>query len=370
MIMPVTVRPVKKSEPSNLKAASIRISAIVLALIASSLFILLLNLNPIDVYIKMVQGAFGTAYRVRETIVKAIPLVITSLGIGIAFRMQFWNIGGEGQIAMGAFAATFIALEMGDMSKPIVLLLMIVAGMLVGGLWALIPAFFKAQWGTNETIVTLMMNYIGIKWVTYLQYGPWKDPKSLGFPKIANFSDNAILPEVFGVHIGWIIALVLVVLVHIFIHHTKKGYEVAVIGESINTARYAGINIKKTILIAIMLSGGLCGLVGMIQASAVNNTLSVEITGGVGYTAIITAWLAALSAPVILVVSVLFAALLEGGSYIQTVFGIPQAAAEILQGIILFFVLGSEFFVRYKFVFDWKHKKTVDTQATVGKGVN
>ncbi|HYE80669.1 MAG TPA: ABC transporter permease [Clostridia bacterium] len=367
--MPVTVHPIKKSEPSRMKAASVRIGAIVLALVASSLFILLLKLNPIDVYVKMVQGAFGTAYRVRETIVKAIPLVITSLGIGIAFRMQFWNIGGEGQIAIGAFAATFFALNMGDMPRPILLLVMIIAGMLAGGIWALIPAFFKAQWGTNETIVTLMMNYIGIKWVTYLQYGPWRDPKSLGFPKIANFSDNAVLPELFGIHIGWLIALVLVAAVHIFMNHTKKGYEVAVIGESINTARYAGINIKKTILIAIMLSGGLCGLVGMIQASAVNNTLSVEITGGVGYTAIITAWLAALSAPVILIVSVLFAALLEGGSYIQTVFGIPQAAAEILQGIILFFVLGSEFFVRYKFVFVKRNQSIDRHQVPAGKEV-
>ena len=364
MIMPVTIRAIKKSEPSRMKAASIRIGAIVLALVASSLFILLLKLNPGDVYVKMVQGAFGTAYRTRETIVKAVPLVITSLGIAIAFRMQFWNIGGEGQIAIGAFAASYFALFMNDMPKPVLLLVMMLAGMLAGGLWALIPAFFKAQWGTNETIVTLMMNYIGIKWITFLQYGPWKDPKSLGFPKIANFPENAVLPKLLGIHIGWVIALLFVVVIYVFLNHTKKGYEIAVIGESINTARYAGINIKKTILIAIMLSGGLCGLVGMIQASAVNYSLSVEITGGVGYTAIITAWLSALSAPVILVVSVLFAALLEGGSYIQTVFGIPQAAAEILQGIILFFVLGSEFFVRYKFVFVKKH------QINVGKEVH
>jgi simple sugar transport system permease protein len=205
----------------------------------------------------MVQGAFGTAYRFKETIVKAIPLVITSLGIAIAFKMQFWNIGGEGQIAMGAFAATYFALFMNDMPKPLLLLVMMLAAMVMGGLWALIPAFFKAQWGTNETIVTLMMNYIGLKWVTFLQYGPWKDPKSLGFPKVAVFPDNAILPELFGIHIGWVIALVLVAAVYIFLNHTKKGYEIAVIGESMNTARYAGINIKKTILIAIMLSGGL-----------------------------------------------------------------------------------------------------------------
>lgn len=355
MVLPVSIHPIKKSEPSRAKVAAIRIGSIILALAASSIFILILDLNPIDVYIKMVQGAFGTAYRFRETIVKAIPLVITSLGIAIAFRMQFWNIGGEGQIAMGAFAATYFALYMNDLPKPLLLLVMMIAAMVMGGLWALIPAFFKAQWGTNETIVTLMMNYIGLKWITFLQYGPWKDPKSLGFPKVANFVDNAILPELFGIHIGWIIAIVFVGIIHIFINHTKKGYEIAVIGQSINTARYAGIDIKKTILIAIMLSGGLCGLVGMIQASAVNNTLSVEITGGVGYTAIITAYLASLSAPIILVVSVLFAALLEGGSYIQTVFGIPQAAAEVLQGIILFFVLGSEFFVRYKFAVTRRH---------------
>ena len=363
MIMPITIRAIKKSEPGRMKAASIRIGAIILALVASSLFILLLSLNPADVYLKMIQGAFGTAYRIKETIVKAIPLVITSLGIAIAFKMQFWNIGGEGQIAIGAFAASYFALYMNDMPMPLMLTVMILAGMLAGGLWALIPAFFKAQWGTNETIVTLMMNYIALKWVMFLQYGPWRDPKSLGFPKIANFPQNAVLPKLLGVHVGWVIALILVVVVYIFINHTKKGYEIAVIGESINTARYAGINIKKTILIAIMLSGGLCGLVGMIQASAVNYTLSVEITGGVGYTAIITAWLAALSAPLILIVSILFAALLEGGSYIQTVFGIPQAAAEILQGIILFFVLGSEFFVRYKFVIVKKHSAIAEKGA-------
>jgi simple sugar transport system permease protein len=360
--MPMTIRAIKKSEPSRIKAAMIRIGAIILALIASSLFILLLDLNPADVYMKMVQGAFGTAYRARETFVGAIPLVITSLGIAIAFRMQFWNIGGEGQIAMGAFAASFVALQMSYLPKPILLLLMILAGVLAGGIWALIPAFFKAQWGTNETIVTLMMNYIGLKWIMYLQYGPWKDPNSLGFPKIANFTDNAILPKLFGVHIGWVIALLLVAAIYIFLKHTKKGYEIAVIGESIDTARYAGINIKRTILIAILLSGGLCGLVGMIQASAVNNTLSVEVTGGIGYTAIITAWLASLSAPVILLVSILFAALLEGGSYIQTVFGIPQSAAQIMQGIILFFVLGSEFFVRYKFIFV-KHQNPVEKEV-------
>ena len=150
----------------------------------------------------MIQGAFGSAYRIEQTIVAAVPLIIISLGVAIAFKMKFWNIGGEGQVIMGAFFASFLALNYQHLSRPLLLLLMVVAGFIGGALWGLIPAFLKAKWDTNETIVTLMLNYIALKWVTYLQYGPWKDPASLGFPKIANFTENAILPKLFGVHIG------------------------------------------------------------------------------------------------------------------------------------------------------------------------
>jgi simple sugar transport system permease protein len=257
---------------------------------------------------------------------------------------------------MGAFGAAFIALNFSYLPKPIVLILMAIFGMLAGGIWALIPAILKAKWGTNETIVTLMMNYIALKWITYLQYEKWKDPESLGFPKIANFDSNAVLPKVFNIHIGWIIALILVVVMYIFMNYTKKGYEISVLGESVKTAQYAGINVRKTMITAILISGGLCGLVGMIQASGVSNTLSVSVSGGVGFTAIIVTWLGSLSAPIILVVSVLFAALLQGGVYIQTAFGIPEAAAAVLQGMILFFVLGSDFFIRYKVVFEKENK--------------
>lgn len=335
---------------SKRKSVVIRLLAVIFALVIFAILIRVMDLNPLDVYVALVKGAFGSVYRIREVIIKSTALVITSLGIAIAFKMQFWNIGGEGQIFMGAFAASYIALNYPELPKPLLLTLMIIAGMIGGGLWALIPAFFKAQWKTNETIMTLMMNYIALKWVMYLQYGPWKDPMALGFPKIANFSANAILPKVFGIHIGWIFALLLVVLVSVFFNHSKKGYEITVLGESENTALYAGIDIKKTILVAMFISGALCGLTGMIQASALNNTLSIDVSGGLGFTAIITTWLAFLKPFFILIVSILFAALLQGGSFIQTAFGIPQAAAELLQGMILFFVLASEFFIRYKLV--------------------
>ncbi len=344
-------RIVKKPEISQKQYIMILLTAIVLALITSGLFILILGLNPFYVYSAMIKGAFGSTYRLEQTVVKAIPLIIVSLGIAIAFKMKFWNIGAEGQIVVGALFASYIALNYGEAPRALLLVAMLGAGFLGGSLWGLIPAFFKARWGTNEVIVTLMMNYIALKWVTYLQYGPWKDSASMGFPKIANFTQNAILPKLLGVHIGWVIALILTAFVFIFMNYSKKGFEIAVLGESSNTARYAGINISRTILFSMLLSGGIAGLAGMIQASAVSNTLSVEISGGVGYTAIITAWLAALKPPWIIVVSVLFAAMVQGSSFVQTAFGISAASALVIQALILFFVLGSDFFTKYKIAF-------------------
>lgn len=348
------IRLVKKADIGARKQTLISITAIFLALFTTGLFILFLGLNPIQVYLAMVNGAFGSTYRLEQTFVNAIPLIITSLGIAIAFKMKFWNIGAEGQIIMGAFCASYLALNYSGLPRPVLLTMMFLGGFLGGAVWGFIPAFFKAKWGTNETIITLMLNYVALKWIIYLQFGPWKDPSVQGFPKIPNFTENAILPKFLGLHIGWVIALVLVGLVYIFMNRSKKGFEIAVLGESVNTARYAGINIFRTIVLAMVLSGGICGLVGMIQASGVNLSLSKEITGGVGYTAIITAWLGALKPHWIVLVSVLFAALIQGSSYIQSAFGLSAASAQLLEAIILFFVLGSEFFSRYKVILEWQ----------------
>jgi simple sugar transport system permease protein len=186
-----------------------------------------------------------------------------------------------------------------------------------------------------------------------LRYGPWKDPHASGFPRISPFADTAVLPQLFGVHIGWIVTLVLVVLVYILMKDSKLGYEIAVIGESEATARYAGINVAKTVIVTMLISGGLCGLAGMMQASGIEKSLSEQLSGGLGFTAIITTWLSRLNPPMTLVVSLLFAVLLQGGSYIQSSLQIPAAVSDILQGSILFFVLGSEFFTQYRVVMDF-----------------
>jgi len=338
----------KRPDLPRMRAILVESAAIVLSLVFAGFVMILFKLDPIKIFSSIIEGALGSSIRITQMIHKAIPLIIASLGILVAFKMKFWNIGGEGQIVMGALAASFFALNFGDLPKPILLTIMAVAAMLAGGLWALIPAAFKARWGTNEVIFTLMMNYVAIKFVTWLQYGPWRDPSRNGFPKIPDFSENALLPKLFGYHIGWVMALVLVVLVWYFIGHTKKGYEISVAGESLETARYAGMNIRGLIVTAMVISGGLCGLVGMIQVSAIEKTLVFGISMGYGFTAIITAWLARLNAIVTLFVCICFAILMQGASYIQLAMNVPAAVAEVVQGIILFFVLGSDFFLRYK----------------------
>lgn len=341
-------RIVKKPELSPGRAVCAQILAIAVALCAAAVIVLILGYNPLEFYGNLVKGALGSAYRVRATFNKAIPLVILSLGTLVAFKMKFWNIGAEGQMCMGAFAAAYFALNFSHLPPYILLPLMGLAGLVCGGIWALIPAFLKVRFGTNETLVTLMLNYVALRWITYLQYGPWREDG--GMPKIATFEDSAVLPSVFGIHIGWIIALVLTVVVYILMSRTKFGYEISVLGESRATARYAGINVNKTVVLAVMLSGALCGLAGMVQTSAVEKTLTEQFTGGLGFTAVITTYLARLSAPAVVVTSFLFAILLAGGSFLETSMRIPISMIYAMQAVIIFFVLGSEFFLNYKIV--------------------
>lgn len=352
---------VKKDEPSAKKETIMRIMAVIFALIAAAVIMACIGYNPFEIYGKIIEGSLNSGYRIKETLNKTIPLTVLSLGVAVAFKMKFWNIGAEGQFYMGAFGASLIAFSCSNLPAIALLPLMMLSSIVFGGLWAVVPAVLKSKFSTSETLVTLMLNYIAIKWISYLQYGPWKDPKAIGFPKIATFTDAAVLPSVFGVHVGWIIALVLVLIIHYMINYSKLGYEISVLGESETTARYAGMSVTKIMIISIFISGGLCGIAGMMQASAIEHSLSEQLSGGLGFTAVITTWLARLSAPTIVVVSFLFSMLLQGGAYLQSALKIPSAVAEVLQAVIIFFVLGSEFFIRYSLVFN-KNKSVKEEQ--------
>lgn len=344
----------KQRELPLLKVVLIKFAAIGFGLVLLGLFLAVMGHNPLKVYGELVLGALGSEYRIIETINVMIPLTITALGVLIAFKMKFWNIGAEGQIAMGAVAGTYVALFHSYLPGPLLLLGMVLFAMVAGGLWALIPAYFKVRYNSNETLFTLMMNYLAIQLIVFLQFSAWKDPKSFGFAKIAQFDAHAIFPKLFGVHIGWVVMLFLVFAIYMLINHTKLGYEICVVGTSKNTAKYAGIDVKNTILKTLFLSGAIAGIVGVFQASAINGTLSVQVSGGYGFTAIIIAWLSGMSTIVVPFTAFFFAILVQGANYIQTVFQIPQAIAEIMQAVILIFALGSEFFVTYKV--EWQRK--------------
>ncbi len=355
------VRMQSRTHVSKSYAWTVRAIAFVAALLTGGILILLLGHNPISVYADMAVGSLGNALALQETVRIAVPLLVTGLGIGIAFKMQFWNIGGEGQIIAGAMAASYFALfQYQNIPGPLLLTVMLLASIVAGGLWGLIPAFFKAKWGTNETLFTLMLNYIALELVRYVQFGPWRDPRQLGFPKIAMFDVSARLPQVFGVHIGWIVALLLVVIVYFYMRRSKQGYEITVVGESMPTARYAGMNVRKVVLRTMFISGAICGLTGFFTVAGANYTLSESVTGGVGFTAITVAWLAKLNPIVMVVVSAFIAILQKGSNTIQTTFKIPSSAAEILTGLILFFMLGCEFFLNYKLIFRSRKGKAND----------
>ena len=350
------IRISKRAEVGTKKAVLFRAISVAAAIIAGGLFILCIGYNPFSVYGTIIKGAFSTSMAFQATVKVMIPLLISSLGVTLAFKMKFWNIGAEGQIIAGAICTSYFALFHADLPHFLLMIIMFVAGIIGGGLYGLIPAFFKAKFGTNETLFTLMLNYIALYVIVWLRDGAWADPESGGFPKIARFVSNAQLDKVGGIQVGWIIGLILTVIVFIYLKYTKHGYEISVVSESHATARYAGMNPKKIMLRTMFFSGAVCGIAGMVQATGSDMTLATSVAGGVGFTAIIVAWLAQLEPIAILIVSFLFSVLEKGSSVMQSTFGLSTYCADVLQGIILFFVLAGEFFIRYKFVVNGKER--------------
>ena len=356
----------RRSAPSTAGIILIPLTAILLALITGAIFLYVNGLGSpkgitwsqvFAIYTGMLDGAFGSSYGISETIVKAIPLLICGLGVSLAFRMLLWNIGAEGQFYMGVFGASWVALTFSDLPVYIMLPAMLLMGMLCGGIWGLLPAIPRAYLGVNETITTLMLNYVAILWVSYFIYGPWKDPQGMNFPLSKPFEPAAILPTLGDsrVHFGLIIGIFIAVALWFILRKSRWGYEVTVIGESPNAARYAGMNIPRNILLVMFLSGGIAGIAGMTEVSAITQRVQPGISAGYGYTAIIVAWLGKLNPFAIILVSVLFGALQVGGYSVQSS-GVPAAIVSMIQGSLLFFILGGEFFNRFKIVFKGKNR--------------
>ncbi len=351
----------KRDAVPPLKAWGIRIAAIILALILSGILTMIMTkLNPIDVYASMIDGVFGTTRKFWSTLQSLAMLLLVALAVTPAFKMKFWNIGAEGQVLAGGLATAACMIYFGDsLPTPVLLLVMILASALAGAVWGLIPAFFKAKFNTNETLFTLMMNYVAIQLVAYFIY-LWEVPKGSGKVGIINFSTQAGWLPTLGNQkylLNVIVVLVITVLMYIYLKYSKHGYEISVVGESVNTARYIGINVKKVIMRTMMISGAVCGIAGLLLVSGTDHTISTETAGGRGFTAILVSWLAKFNPIVMILTSFIIVFFDRGASQIATTFRLNESFSDILIGIVLFFIIGSEFFINYKLAFRHSQKE-------------
>ena len=337
------------------QAWGIRAAAIVLALLFCALVTsLTTGENPLQVYSTMIYGAVGTPRKIWILGQNIALLLCVSLAVTPAFRMRFWNIGGEGQVLAGALAAAACMICLSDkLPNGALIAVMAVSSIAAGAIWGLIPAIFKAKWNTNETLFTLMMNYVATQLVAYFVI-IWESPKGSGKVGIINqATELGWLPQIgnYKYLLNIIIVAVLTVGMYIYLNYSKHGYEIAVVGESERTARYVGIKVEKVIVRTMLLSGAICGIAGLLLVGGTDHTISTTIAGGRGFTAVMVSWLANFTPIFMILTSFLLVFLDRGAGEISTTFGLNHSFADILTGIILFFIIGSEFFITYKISF-------------------
>ena len=351
---------VKRDEMKKQQEWLVRGIAIVFALILCAVITTVFTGdNPLAVYKSIFLGAFGSSRKTWITLQNISILLIISLALTPAFRMKFWNIGGEGQVMIGGLASAVCMICFKNVfPNAVVIVLMIITSMAAGALWGFIPAFFKAKWNTNETLSTLMMNYIAIQLVAFFII-VWEVPKGSGKIGIINQDTNiGWLPEIGNKYwLTIIVAIVITVFIYIYQKYTKHGYEISVVGESKNTARYVGIKVEKVIIRTMLLSGALCGIAGILLVGGVNHTITTTIADGQGFTAVMVSWLAKFNPITMVATSFLIVFMDRGASEISTAFGLNQSFADILTGVLLFCIIGCEFFIRYKLSFRKKGKE-------------
>ena len=345
----------KRASISIGKAWSIRIAAVVLGMlvcgIAAFLLIDKLQQNPGkfgEFYYTFIKGSFSSSRRIWKFLKNVSTLLCVSLALTPAFRMRFWNIGGEGQTLMGVLSAIAVAFYLGGkVPEWLLLILMLIAALAIGALWAVIPALFRARWGTNETLFTLMMNYVATFVVGYFLI-IWVPSGSSSLGKLKYGKLPVIVNEQL---LTVIVVLLLTVVLYIYLNYTKHGYEISVVGESVRTAQYIGINERKVIIRTMILSGALCGLAGYLIAAGADQTVTTNSAGGQGFTGIMVAWLGKFNPLFMIATAALIQLLNQGASQISQDFGVNNALPNVFVGIVLFFIIGSEFFINYEIHF-------------------
>ncbi len=347
-------RIIKRPYISDAHSLIIRVIAFVFSFIVVSILLLCMHFNPFNVFAVMLKGAFGKEFLIRETVKGTIPLVITATGLSLAFRMKFWNIGGEGQILMGGTAAAAMMIYFGEkMPNWLLLIVIFVVICLAGLIWGVIPDIFKAYFNTNETLFTLMLNYVAMQIVTFCIVF-WENPSGSNTVGIINAETKVgWFPTIFGnaYTLNVIIVLAITLVVYVYMKYSKQGYEISVVGESQKTARYAGIDVKKVIIRTMMISGAICGIAGAVIVSGASHTISTSTAGGRGFTAIIVAWMSKFNPLAMILVSGFLVFMQQGSIQVASQFGLNENASDIITGILLFFLIGCELFINYKLEF-------------------
>ena len=342
------------------KALLIRGGILLLALVFCGLITTILTgKNPLSVYGTILSGAFGTSRRIWVTMRNVAVLLGISLAVTPAFKMRFWNIGAEGQTMIGCLATTSCMILLGDkVSTPLLIVISLIASLVAGAIWGFLPAFFKAKWNTNETLFTLMMNYIAMQLASYFII-IWEVPKGAGKIGIVNqASRDGWLPELGNEYLLPILIVALMTgLMYIYLNYSKHGYEIAVVGESQRTASYAGIKVDRVIIRTMVLSGSLCAMMGFLMTSGIDHTLTTTIVDSRGFTAVMVSWMSKFNPFIMIAASLLLVTMDRGASEVSSSLGLNHSFADILTGFILFFIIATEFFITYKVTLRKSSKK-------------
>lgn len=350
----------KRGAVSRKRNIAIRLAAIVLAIIVCAVITMATTgTDPFAVFSAFINGSFGSERKLWIFLQDTAILLIISLAVTPAFKMHCWNLGAEGQVLAGAMAAAACMVLLGDtMSNGSLIACMVIASVVTGALWAGIPAFFKAKFNTNETLFTLMMNYVATQIVAYFCV-KWENPVGSCTIGVINAQNEAgWLPQLGNKYLLVIlVAVIMTVLIYFYLNYTKHGYEIAVVGESERTARYIGIKVPRVIVRTMLFSGAICGVAGLLLVGGIHHTVSTSLVGGQGFTAVMVSWLAAFNPIVMILTSALLIFMGSGANQLATSCGLNQSFGDILTGVLIFFIIGSEFFVQYKISFRKKSKE-------------
>lgn len=341
----------KRASPSTLMLYVTPIASVILTMLVGAVIFSMLGYDGLGAVREIFLTPLTNSLKWGDLGVKAAPLILIGVGLAIGYRANVWNIGAEGQFIVGALAGTGVALATHTMEGPWILPLMMVAGVVGGAAWAAIPAWLKTKLQVNEILTSLMLTYVAIQLLFYLVQGPWKDPSGFGFPQTVLFSTWQTLPKFIPqtvVHWGVPIAIIVALILAVVMSRSLFGFQVKVVGAAPAAARHGGFSANKTIWLTLMLSGGLAGLAGILEAAGPFQQMVPSFPAGYGFTAIIVAFLGRLNPLGVILAGIVLSITFVGGEIAQTTIGLPKAATGLFQAMMLFFLLASDILIRYR----------------------